>query len=384
MRFGMGSDRLAAMWRILILTSFAALAMTAAASVSSDELCRATGNSAGCADTTYPSGSYRPPRERDDDGRDVPRGCPECRAEAIRRLGHLRPLQPPAWSEDDQRREYLEDLWRVERRRAASLGPLLAAKPNAPSPLPAPKPEPLPYTDADVVSSMGGAFKDVENLHNVEVLDAYRELWKIKRYRAALKLIGPVQFKAILANENGYKAELLQHCGFGKLKCGKLQRDGTRKVVNARMIGVGIAALIHSTATGDPYNLRVDAEVDERLIPAKALPAGLRLLADHHVRIVKIYSDRKLVPDEKFLWELTVISYNTSPNKFRDAISEAAALSEKSFEDVRLRDLTEVKEGQSEAILEKLLGTGKFQTETKNYLPKVRRTLPAGDPRRGE
>lgn len=132
------------------LTAFALstlLAAPAAAGIAGDQLCRAAGQSSGCIDASWPRDSYRPPRDRDDAGREVPAGCPECRAETIRRLGHFRQLQPPAWSEEDQRREILGSIWRDERRTAGTLGPLLAAKPAAKSPLPAPKKPPVSPID---------------------------------------------------------------------------------------------------------------------------------------------------------------------------------------------------------------------------------------------
>ncbi|MBI2386431.1 MAG: hypothetical protein HYV14_10505 [Elusimicrobia bacterium] len=132
------------------LTTFALstlLALPAAAGIAGDQLCRAAGRSSGCIDASWPRDSYRPPRDRDDNGREAPPGCPECRAETIRRLGHFRQLQPPAWSEEDQRREILGSIWRDERRTAAGLGPLLAAKPAVKSPLPAPKKPPVSPID---------------------------------------------------------------------------------------------------------------------------------------------------------------------------------------------------------------------------------------------
>lgn len=127
-----------------LLTGAAALAWAGPAG---DQLCRAAGQSSGCIDTSWPRDSYHEPRERDDAGSRVPPGCPECRAETIRRLGHFETLQPPAWSPDDQRREILGSVWRQEWGLGLGLSPLLAAKPAAKSPHPAPKKPPVSPID---------------------------------------------------------------------------------------------------------------------------------------------------------------------------------------------------------------------------------------------
>lgn len=365
------------------LTAFALstlLAAPAAAGIAGDQLCRAAGQSSGCIDASWPRDSYRPPRDRDDAGRDIPTGCPECRAETIRRLGHFRQLQPPAWSEEDQRREILGAIWRDERRTAGTLGPLLAAKPAVKSPLPAPAVEPFPYKDSDVETAFGGSVSQLENLYNKEILDAYRDLWRTKGFRPALNLIKPIHFKAILANENGYKADLMKHCGHLVATC----RVKGKGVIKAKGVGVGVAALVLPTAKGPPLSLKINTDTDERLEPAKALRASLRLVVQYHDWIDAIYKKEESAPEEAFLWELTVLSYNTSPSTYRKAIAEAAKSGGKGFRDVRLKDIIEVPEGRQTSILEDYLGKEKFEKEAHEYLPNVRKLLPPDDPRRGE
>lgn len=364
------------------LTAFALstlLAAPAAAGIAGDQLCRAAGQSSGCIDASWPRDSYRPPRDRDDAGREVPVGCPECRAETIRRLGHFRQLQPPAWSEEDQRREILGSIWRDERRTAGALGPLLAAKPPAKSPLPAPAAEPFPYKDSDVETAFGGEYSQLENLYNKELLGIYREFWKKPAFRRTLRLIKPLHFKAMMAKENGFKAGLMKHCGYLAVKC---RVKGEEE--DAALIGVGIAALIRGTATGDPLHLVVDAQTDERLDPEEALRAGLRLLIRYHERIVEMYEPAGKQPDEMFEWELTVLSYNTSPKTFNVAITAAAKALNKPFEKVSLSDIIEVQLGQEKSFFEKALKNHKkFVREARGYLPNVRKLLPKDDPRRG-
>lgn len=127
--------------RALLTAAFLALAaLPVAAGPASDDLCRAAGRSSGCIDTSWPRDTYHPPRDRDERGSSVPAGCPECRAETIRRLGHFTVLQPPAWSPSDQRRRIFESIWREEWGLGLNLDPLLAALPAAKAPPPPPEP----------------------------------------------------------------------------------------------------------------------------------------------------------------------------------------------------------------------------------------------------
>lgn len=237
--------------------------------------------------------------------------------------------------------------------------------------------EPFPYREDDVVTNIGGDVAVRENLYNVAILDAYRRLWADPRNRALLKLIAPKQFKAILAHEAGFKAAIFAHCAKLVVRCRKNGVMGP-----ADKIGVGIAALVRDTAAGDPLDLRIDADVDERLDPNKALGAGLKLLIKYHGYIIDIYKSNRAVPDPVFLWELTVLSYNTSPYKFMKVLEKTEADRGLRLDQVRMTDILASKGGGPSA-LEKYVGRKKFDQEASDYLNGVRRMLPVNDPRRG-
>lgn len=176
--------------RALLTAAFLALAaLPAAAGPASDDLCRAAGRSSGCIDTSWPRDTYHPPRDRDDRGSSVPPGCPECRAETIRRLGHFTVLQPPAWSPSDQRRRILESIWRQEWGLGLNLDPLLAALPAAK----APPPPPSPY------DALRAKIADVARTH------VGKEDWAYERRRG---FFGPGKNKC-----NLFVAETLREAG---------------------------------------------------------------------------------------------------------------------------------------------------------------------------
>lgn len=237
--------------------------------------------------------------------------------------------------------------------------------------------EPFPYRESDVVTNIGGEVATRENAYNAAILEAYRRLWDEPGNRALLKLIAPKEFKAILAHESGFKSSIFAQCAKLVVNCAKKGRT-----VDARSIGVGIAALVRKTAMEAPLNLRIDDQVDERLDPDKALTAALRLLIAYHARIVKIYQEQRAAPDSVFLWELTVLSYNTSPYRFKPVLLEAAKESGLSIGKVRLAEILKAGEGGS-SPLEQFLGRKKFNQEASDYLNGVRRMLPRNDPRRG-
>lgn len=191
--------------RSLLTAALLALsAAPAAAGPAGDQLCREAGRSAGCIGMDWPSDSYRPPRERDDRGSSVPTGCPECRAETIRRLGHFTVLQPPAWTPADQRRDILRSIWRDEWGVGLDLGPLLAAKPPARAPPPPPSPlDPLRAKIAEVAKThvgqedwaferRRGHFARGKNKCNQFVAEALREAGAyVPNIRGRLKLSPP-------------------------------------------------------------------------------------------------------------------------------------------------------------------------------------------------
>jgi len=128
-------------------------------------------------------------------------------------------------------------------------------------------------------------------------------------------------------------------------------------------------------------NLRIDETVDERLDPEKSLFAGLQLLIAYHANIAGYYRKQRVAPDPVFLWELTVLSYNTSPYPFKPALNRVVT-DGLPLEKARLADIIDSKDGKPSA-LESAVGRKKFNNEASEYLNGVRMMLPKNDPRRG-
>jgi hypothetical protein len=362
----------------------AGAALPARAGLAGDQLCDAAGQSSGCLDTTWPSGDYSPPSDwgrGSSGGPPEPVGCPECRAATLRRLASVPELSPPTWSDSAVRDERLAWVLRYDRDTAGRLAPLLAARTGCgsffalfaaaracPPPRPAPKVPPLPYTAADLVTNLP---KDGEaqNRYNAAILDAYRQVWKKTKYRRALKLLTPVEFKAIIAQESSYGTHPnTNRCAYNK-KC----RGGVG------LVQLTPLALEDLRKVG--VRLVLNKRRDDRLDTGKTLSAALTLLALDYARLTRHYYAGKPPPDA-ILRTMLVLAYNAGPRAVSDAVHDAATEEKKPLIDVTLPDILESRNGKPPTL--KKYTKGNFEKENRLYIEKIRAHLPQGDPLRSD
>lgn len=228
--------------------------------------------------------------------------------------------------------------------------------------------QPFPFAGLDLTTHYGGKFRDRENLHNQQILDAYRKLWADPPNRALLELIPPQRYKAMLAWESDFKSDFRSQCARNVARC----KIGKRRVVGKKQ-GVGLCALIPDVARS--FGLKVDSSTDERLEPEKAIGASLRMLVKYHKELSKYFAREREVPHAETFRELTVLSYNTSPYPLKEALTTAAESWKKKPSELRMDDLLRKISDREASALELAVGARKFGREATKYLDGIRLML---------
>lgn len=115
------------------------------------------------------------------------------------------------------------------------------------APAPAPEPQRVRFEVQDIVTNWG--YGPAENAYNQLILDSIEEHWPDKE-----NPINPLVFKALIAAESSFKKDVFSRTGCA-----------------------GLVQIAPDTATRFGLSM---SPVDERLNPEKAIPVGLKVLAE--------------------------------------------------------------------------------------------------------
>lgn len=157
-------------------------------------------------------------------------------------------------------------------------------------PNPANYPAPSQLQPRDVMNTTWG-YGSSENLYNTQIREAVANEWPHQDYSLA-----PLTFKALVAAESAFKKDAVSPTG-----------------------AVGLVQITSSTARA--YGLKT-SNPDERRVPEKALPAGVRILADKlaviknpdtqeaYGRTVSAYYEKNGLPNHDQMETLALAGYN--------------------------------------------------------------------------
>lgn len=197
-------------------------------------------------------------------------------------------------------------------------------------PNPACYPAPSRIRQRDPMETTWG-FGKAENLYNTQITDAVTSRWEHPDYP-----LEPLTFKALVAAESAFKKDAVSPTG-----------------------AVGLVQITGGTARA--YGMRTSPPPDERRLPEKALPVGVKILADKLTVIkdpnvgvdygknVADYYEKNGKPNPEQIETLALAGYNGGGSTVLRAMSYAIA------------------EGQDPREFHNLVGEGRPSKETPLY-----------------